>query len=908
MVLEDKALTDVISKEQMIKINEMAMDIVQEHGGDTVARNLALNATIEKFLVDTAEEKVRAVDDHIKIMKLIRTLENTPPKELTKQLQSMVMVNNEVYMKNTGNSIEALTHSESGYLAVVYRAMMESKNLQDLIKPDQLDSTLDLEVRTIMEMVQKSVDKESGKASLTKEGIGSLDKYTIIDRINKDPLTGKPKVVEATFSNTAKEVAKIHMQMTDILYSYQKAAGASTKYEHGHIRQTYNPDLYIQHGKLGFIYNMVKKADWTRMELGNYTREQRIRFAAEHWNAVVGRELAPIMQNAAQVRDRFRYKMGSIDAKLAASKEVFWNSAQDAHEMNIKYSGRDIIGNLYTEILRTVRSTEILKKLGSDPEKALSVMEQYVSKNRQSIPKHLWKSADAEVALTRKALTSLTGRGVGVDDWWTQSGEFLSNWANWLYLGKAGLTTQIMDIASSAMELSSVSGKDIFSETARISSEIATGLIDSGKNKELRNVFLVMAEETMAGMFHGLGARIGDVGIGSKMAQLQFKLSGMNLVTENNKASFRKTMAITYGQHLGIPISKMDEGMRNVLHRMGINDEEWDFMGKFASTEIDGMKVLSPTKVLEADKDKVASFLKKNPSELLKTKEDLSIRDLQAFSKMTNDQLADKYAERYIEMARRKLMVTYFDTTSRGVPMALLKDKLAYTSFDSSGMMRAFMRMTSQYRTFATAALDAVGGNMKKNKVGRDFFEGMTKFKSGEFKAGAEDMYKNKDALKPLAAFLLLGTIGAYMKDSIIQVLDGKTPQDPTNPAYFAKLMANSGGLGIYGDLAMGQASSVASVIAGPAAGVLDNPYQFVKSAVAGDAKAKSFAKMIERGLIPNHIILRPLLNYTVLNDLNETMGVMSTAKEDAKLRDKNEQWHLLWDQNYYRKKSRGGN
>jgi hypothetical protein len=188
------------------------------------------------------------------------------------------------------------------------------------------------------------------------------------------------------------------------------------------------------------------------------------------------------------------------------------------------------------------------------------------------------------------------------------------------------------------------------------------------------------------------------------------------------------------------------------------------------------------------------------------------------------------------------------------IPEKSVRNTVAFASKDPNGTGAIFMTLVKQFREFATAQMEAIHDGAWH---------------------GPKAASGTATALGTTAAFLALGYLTVWGKDSVNALAKGETPPDPTNPQYALRSLGQIGILGIFGDMATGMIDGIQQTsgdfIAGPSTRAADNFFRLLSGLGNDDGKAAKALDVVTTTLPFSNIwYVKPLMNYALMNHLEK--------------------------------------
>lgn len=156
---------------------------------------------------------------------------------------------------------------------------------------------------------------------------------------------------------------------------------------------------------------------------------------------------------------------------------------------------------------------------------------------------------------------------------------------------------------------------------------------------------------------------------------------------------------------------------------------------------------------------------------------------------------------------------------------------------------------------------------------------------------------RNGESLRGLTNVMLMTTLFGYGAMAIKDLLKGKEPHDPKKAETWGQAMLQGGGLGIYGDFLLGEASRTGGgtieALAGPAIGTAGRSIDLYHKARAGDdASAEALRLAISNTPFANLFYTRMALDYAILYEVQESMNPGYLRRMERRIeKDTGQEW-----------------
>lgn len=550
----------------------------------------------------------------------------------------------------------------------------------------------------------------------------------------------------------------------------------------------------------------------------------------------------------------------NLARRESVSRTLYFKDGVSAFEYNERFG----VGTLSQAVLngfdRAAASTALMKNLGTNPEATLTrLMDEYENslsfdpnrrakfrQNRQTIL-NLLSQVDGSVYVPGNVTAAKVG---GI----------LRSLQNMARLGGAVISST-PDLVGYAAELRYGQGKNLFSGVAGAIQSLIRGRAKGEQGEILAS--LGVFHESVVG---SIAARFDSPElVAGKMAALQqmfFRLNGLTWWTE----SLRDGAALSHSHYMAKQSSKSFDEINQELRRMlglyNIDAGKWEIIKRATVKVSDGKEYISGDAIRTLPRQMFEKYI----SSVGRTVNDASVQNLR-------DDL---------QQALRTMMV----------------DRSHHASVEPNARARAFMlrgtkpgtipgellRYMGQFKSFSVSMVQMVLGREVYGR-GYDTF--------GQYlREGRGDM---------LGLAAMIGMYGAmgYAAMSVKDLLKGREPRDPTDPRTWFAAMAQGGGLGLYGDFLFGEYSrfgrSFTASIAGPVLGNFDTLLElWTRMRNGDDTAAVAFKSLINNTPFLNLFWLRPLLDYAILFNIQESLNPGALRRMEKRIERENNQSFLF--------------
>ena len=548
----------------------------------------------------------------------------------------------------------------------------------------------------------------------------------------------------------------------------------------------------------------------------------------------------------------------NLAKRESVSRTLYFKDGLSAFEYNQLYGVGNLAQSVVVGLDRAASSTALLKTLGTNPEVTLTrIMDEYENS--------LTGDRRAKFRQSRGAITNLLGQVDGsvnipgnVNA--AKVGAFLRAWQSMARLGGA-LISSVSDLAGYAAELRYSEGKNLFSG-------VMDGVVALTKGRATGEQADILAS---LGVFHesiagSVSARFDNPDlVGGKMAaamQQFFKLNGLTWWTE----TLRDGAALQHSSYMALQSTKkfadLDPELNRLLGLYNIGEAKWNLM-RMAVTQIeDGRKYLNP----EALKTIPRSALEQYISSIGRTVSDTSVNNLL-------DDLAQTMRVMFVDRAHHAVLEP--NARVRGFMLRGTKP---------GTVPGEIMRYMGQFKSFSIAMVQMV--------LGREVY-------GRGYDTVGEYLRKGRGDMVGLAAMITMyGALG-YIAMSVKDLLKGREPRDPTDPKTVIAAFAQGGGLGLYGDFLFGEYSRMGRTftasLAGPVIGNLDTLTDlWTRLRNGDDIAAQSFKTLIDNTPFANLYWLRPLLDYSILFNIQESLNPGFLRRMEQRVERENNQTFIF--------------
>lgn len=687
---------------------------------------------------------------------------------------------------------------------------------------------------------------KSGYTKIAKSGSIDDDIAKAIFAIdNKQPLTGIRK--------EAIEIAHIYNDLQNLMKVDANRHGAAIKDLPGYMFKRGHSMTKIAKDMDGWIQWMMKNVNWNMNSAADDAARLEL-LRKEAMQLASGSNIVDRMGND----ETSGLKGFSSIAKRASKSRVFhFNTPEAEIEYAKKYGHGTMFDNIISNIEQRGRQIGLMSRLGPNAEmnleNAIQDLSEYYNKSKDlNQYKKMEELKSAKQIIDRSVMPTLTGKsqipGAGIELTLSNTESALLGAQRWSLLGGSGILSGIIDPFVKS-----------FSAWRR-SGELADALDEYTLN--FKTMFENLDKPEVQDLLSDLGVTndymlatinprftVNDVvetEFQKKVANIDnhfFYLNGQYFFDTRNRASSAIGIATRLGSKTSLPFDKLSTQYQEMLTKNGIDSGAWDIVRQ-STTKYKNSTVVHLEGINDINVDGY----------------------LQSQGKKTTDYQRNKAREDI----RMKMMQLMNDEVGYGVLGA--DDRLRAFMFggDKSGSAVGLMRkLFWQFKQYPMSYFQKI--------VGREIYSGPGKM---------------SERIVNLSAAMIATTIGGYIALNIDQLRRGKYPLE-FNEKTIGQAMIRGGGLGIYGDflynLTMNKfGQSATTSLLGPTVGDFDTLSKALSGVMQGDVnKAGDNAARLVVSNIPfaNIFYVKPILDYIILNQINEAISPGSLKRAESRLK-----------------------
>jgi len=565
------------------------------------------------------------------------------------------------------------------------------------------------------------------------------------------------------------------------------------------------------------------------------------------------------MKNIPAEEDTIAMGRGSNLAKReSVSRSLYFKDGLSAYEYNDQFGVGTLAQSVLVGLDRAASSTALLKTLGTNPEATLTrIMDEYENSLTGDRRAKFRESRGAIMNLLAQVDGSVNVPG-SVSA--AKVGAILRAWQSMAKLGGA-LISSVSDLAGYAAELRYSQGKNLFSGVLDGITALTKGRATGEQAEILQS--LGVFHESVAG---SISARFDnpDLVAGKMAAAMQhfFRLNGLTWWTE----SLRDGAGLQHASYMASQSTKafndIDPELKRLLGLYNVNEGKWEIMRLALSQIEDGRKYMNPEALRTVPRSALEAYI----SSIGRTVSDTSVQNL-----------IDDLSQTMRVMTIDRAHLAVLEPNARVRAFMLRGTKPGTVSGE-------ILRYIGQFKSFSIAMVQMV--------LGREVY-------GRGYDTVGEYLRKGRGDMVGLATMVGMYAALGYAAMSIKDLIKGREPRDPTDPKTVIAAFAQGGGLGLYGDFLFGEYSRMGrtftSSLAGPVIGNLDTLTDlWTRMRNGDDLAAQSFKALIDNTPFANLYWLRPLLDYSILFNIQESLNPGFLRRMERRVERENNQTFIF--------------
>lgn len=583
--------------------------------------------------------------------------------------------------------------------------------------------------------------------------------------------------------------------------------------------------------------------------------------------AIIINEMPEIRENFAKGRQQ-KYTEDQVDTSLfgtpniakktSKSRTLIWKDADAQIKIFNKYSNKKFAEAVGMTLDKAGKQTGILDVAGPSYEDNIKKVMDAISLNIINDKERDYFNATVKQQIEYD-LQHLDGSANIPLSYTLARNAAIIRSNNRLAMLGSSLMSQVSDLAVAASSIKFQGGDGYLTGIPKLIKGMLTRY-DNEEGRAILNGLGTVSDSYMAAAFDRSGIEDGAGKIWGNMERIAFKVFGVNWWTNKMHTIAGDGFMTTLGSFNKTAHEALPDTLRRTLSDYGIGVDEWNILRQGA-TEVRGKQWIIPDTVAQL-RPQMEQLITGKAGEL--TPDVLAKRTNIALGKL-EDSLRSYYSD-----------LIYGSTAE---PTARVK--IAVAGHAKKGTWGGEMwNMFTQFKMFPTSFVQGVLGR-QVYKRGYDTFKDLVM-------SGKGDML---GLVQLMLASTMCGAVSLGLKD----LIKGKTQRDYQDPKTWAAAMAQGGGLGIYGDFLFSDVSRLQGgpfeALAGPTFGTAGRALVLAmqtRDYLVGSDKEPSGSAAVNLAVnnIPfvNTFWLKPILNYLMLYNLQETMNPGFMARQESKL------------------------
>jgi hypothetical protein len=607
----------------------------------------------------------------------------------------------------------------------------------------------------------------------------------------------------------------------------------------GYIARTaHDPDLVRRAGVEGWRDFILPRLDLEKT-FGGADPDQFLRGA---WHALItGHHFTP--DGMQGFKDPSPTGPANLAERLSQGRVLHFKDADGWTDYHERFAGKTLLDSIKQDLSTAAKHTALMRAYGTNPRAEFDAdLRWLVERYRDSDP-------DAVILFDqkyRRALVNrfavLEGTALRTDNRQAEHRATEARALQSVALLGASPISSLSDIATAAIEQRH-QGMNFLEGLF----EQVRGLLPGGKpDRETLQLLRAGVDTLRADMLSLSTAGDSAPGVFSKLANLQFKISGQNWWTDRLRAVNEAVLSRELGLAQGKGFDELDPRRRRALEAFGIDAARWDALRSLDWYTANGRRYLTPDAALRLSDDQVRAI--DADADPVRFRDDLAIA-LHAY-------YADSGQLAVLQPGAAEKAIM-FQGAQPGTPTGEL------------------LRFFWQFKSFPLTVVT---------------------------KRWARDYYGNDAGLGAIAPLVMLftamtgiGSLSMVIKD----LLKGKNPRDPADVKTWLAAMAQGGGAGIYGDFIFGEHSRfgmpASATLLGPIVGQVDSVFELYHRWKKGDDAAAQIERLVVRNTpFANLFYTRAAFDYLIHYQLQETLNPGFLRRMERRIEKENSQTFWL--------------
>lgn len=525
------------------------------------------------------------------------------------------------------------------------------------------------------------------------------------------------------------------------------------------------------------------------------------------------------------------YGSRDITKNMNAKRVLLFKTADDWFDYNKKFGFGNLRESFFFGLQRSANNIGLINVLGTKPEQNFNTIKGLVAKNLVKQGRTTERIAKND-RVFQYQLDEITGRVNMVSHFsgakWSAITRSIANMAK---LGGAVISS-FTDIHNYARELK-WQGKTYLSGVQEAMSSLSK--IKSSERRIAISEQLGFMNDNMINDLAGRYSTGDPLNKGfTKVQRTFFKLNLLRWWTDSLKEGSILGLGNYVAKQRNIAFANLDDKFKRLITHFGIDEKIWNTIRKMA---------------VETAEDGTEFFSIRNIDNLT-NKEILPLMDMKNPSQRQIDLFKDNL--------KTKITGIFVDRSS----FAVIEPDARVRAFMKQGLLAGTpageaIRFMGQFKAFAISFTQkAIGRELAAIKAGRT----------------AEGVFG-------IANLFIGATIAGYISNSVLDILKGKTPKDPTDYKTWLASAARGGGLGIYGDFLFQESKNNAGVLAtlaGPVISEAAKVYKvldYIKDGNIDAAQRQAYKSVIGNVPFLNLFYTKTIFDYAIGYQMMETLS-----------------------------------
>lgn len=522
---------------------------------------------------------------------------------------------------------------------------------------------------------------------------------------------------------------------------------------------------------------------------------------------------------------------GSLAKRTSSSRVLHFKDAESAYEYNQRFGTRRFKDAYLSNLRYRTRAIALMENFGPNPNRTFDGLIGELKKRVREQPDSARQVASLDDWRLQAAFKTVTGELEIPEN--ISLARISNNLRILRQLASLGgvVITSLGDKAFTHLELASQGLGNM-----KIMAESFGRMFNRSKDQKQYARLLGVA---MDGITGNAVARYDfentTTGALSAAQEKFFHLNFMSWWNDVNKSAAVETMSAHIASLKDSPLDTLPGEIQQMFRSYDITAEDWNLIRGKAIQQVEGQDFIFPDAIRNIDLIDPSTKNKDNAQALIK---------------------------RRLNALENKIRVMFADRADIAVPTPGAREKkFANLGTRAGTPLGEVVRMLTMFKQFPTTIITKVlGQHIYKNS--NTVAEFLRSDHLGKFR---------------IAGLVAATTVAGYFSGAIKDIIAGRTPKDPRKPKSLLDAMQRGGALGIYGDFLMteyDQSYRGFIGLLGPMADSALDAASIVSQAVRGeDIGPESYRFARDNTPFINLFYIRPVLNYFILNQLQEMMS-----------------------------------